>query len=330
MVTVSGDYKKIEDVVVEECYESLEFVINDSVLESVYSKIPNANPELVKRALNVVINEIIDTWDQTTNDPPLSEGLKSAAIKVGTKMAMKKMGKEIGKMIDDIKDEDEDEEVVENEKKSKSVLKNVAKKSAQKRKLNESAQLGDTVLINKEKGYVIGAIGNDLLVQVQGSVKQTPQSGVKVLGAKTATMKPPIKFDDKTQKVLFEQWIRCGIFENTVPIKTSNCYVRYAEWKKANAGDPVNVIVEGDASLIDKGRIRIFEDVNDFANLSNYIEGVIISQITGDVEENVLINVVDYTDGLGEASPVRIIRGADGSEPQTDTVPKSLVRTTSV
>jgi hypothetical protein len=213
-------------------------------------------------------------------------------------------------------------------KESKEVKKKLNKK------LNE-AQIGDTVLLDKQKGYIIGQMGDKVLVQVQGSTSCVTPKDVKVLNAKVETQKPPYEFDkltlqNLTTKALFEQFVRCGIYVGNTPVKISNCYTKYSDWKDAENDKPINVLVEGSLTIIPKSQVRILEDVNDFANLDNYIEGVEIDESTGDAISNVKINAVDYTNALGDADPVRIIRGGKSEEPQVDTVPKATLRTLAV
>ena len=197
--------------------------------------------------------------------------------------------------------------------------------------LNESTQIGDTVMFNKQKGYVIGQTGDgDFLVQVQGSSHKVKPSQVKVLGAKIETLKPPFKFDKVTQKVLFEQWVKCGIYMDRVPIKINDCYVRYSDWNDAKELDSINVIVEGQANMLQKNQVQILENIDSFANLDNYVEGVIIDEQTDEALENVQINIIDYTESIGDAEPVRIIRNVNTNDPQVDTVPKAILRTLSV
>ena len=199
--------------------------------------------------------------------------------------------------------------------------------------LNESAQVGDTVIFNKQKGNVIGQIGNDLIVQVQGSSHFAKPNEVKVkysLTPSNITTQPPYKFSKETQKLLWEQYTRCGIFMGNIPVKASGCYVRYSDWNDAKDDEPINVVVEGQLSLLPKNQIKIFEDVNNFANLDNYVEGVQIDETTGNVTSNVRINAKDYVEALGDADPVRIIRGGDEENPSVDTVPKALLRTLTI
>jgi len=209
-------------------------------------------------------------------------------------------------------------------------VKEISKYLKESLKINESAQIGDTVLYNKQKGNIIGQIGNDLIVQVQGSSYFVNPNEVKVKNIKAETLKPPFKFSKETQKLLFEQYTKCGIFMGNIPVKTNNCYVRYSDWNDAKDNEPINIIVEGQLSLHPKNQIRIFEDINNFANLDNYVDGVQINLTTGDALENVRINVKDYIEALGDADPVRIIRRGDEENPIIDTVPKEMLRTLSV
>jgi len=231
-------------------------------------------------------------------------------------------------------------EMAEKEKKQKEAKKaEVVKESKNvKKKLNKKlneAQIGDTVLLDKQKGYIIGQMGDKILVQVQGSTNCVTPKDVKVLNAKVETQKPPFEFDkltlqNLTTKALFEQFVRCGIYVGNTPVKISNCYTKYSDWKDAENDKPINVLVEGSITIMPKSQVRILEDVNDFANLDNYIEGVEIDESTGDAISNVKINAMDYTNALGDADPVRIIRGGKSEEPQVDTVAKATLRTLAV
>lgn len=205
----------------------------------------------------------------------------------------------------------------------------IEKKKAQK--LNESAQIGDKVIYDGKRGYIIGqATNGDLLVQIQGSSEFVSPKKVKVVGMKAKVMEPPIKFDEKTQKVLFEQFVRCGIFMRNTPVKLNNCYVKYSQWKNASLEENVNVISDGELNILPKENVKILEDPNQFANPDDYVEGVVVDQTTGDAIENILINAIDYTSAIGDADPVKIIRGPESESPQLETMPKSLLRTLSI
>lgn len=194
-----------------------------------------------------------------------------------------------------------------------------------------NAQLGDSVMYKKMKGFITGAIGEQVIVSVQNSTYTCDinSKDLKVLGQRNDVVKPPFKFDAETQKVLFEQYIKCGIYMGSVPIKTSDCFVKYSDFRDAKSDDKINIMVEGSLSIMDRSNIKIYEDVNEFANPENYIEGVIIDEANEEAIENVMINVEDYTDGYGDASPVRIIRGK-GNTSELDSLPKALLKTLSV
>lgn len=200
-----------------------------------------------------------------------------------------------------------------------------------KESLNET-NLGDKVLLNKERGYVIGQTSDGKwIIQIQGSTKTATDKDVKVLrgAVQNVTLKPPMKFDDKTQKLLFEQFIKCGIFYGNVPIKTNDCYVRYSEFVKAKEGEPLNVLIEGNLNIMPKEQVKIFEDPNNFANPQDYVKAVIIGE-NEDVIDNILVHAGDYSQAIGDADPVRVILGPDSENPEMDTLPKGSVRTLSV
>lgn len=200
-------------------------------------------------------------------------------------------------------------------------FKMVEKKKAQP--MNESAQVGDKVTYNGKRGYIIGQAQNgDWLVQVQGSSNFVSPKDVKVVGMKAKVMEPPFKFDEKTQKVLFEQLVRCGIFMGNTPVKTSNCYVKYSSWAKAQINENVSLYSDGELVQMPKDQVRVFEDPNDFANPQDYIEGTIDGPDGS--PEPVLVNSIDFTAGIGDADNVRIIRNPDG-DMQLDSVAKGLV-----
>jgi len=199
-----------------------------------------------------------------------------------------------------------------------------------KESLNE-AQLGDKVSLKGERGDIIGQTSDGKwIIQIQGSTKTATDKEVKVLRglAQNVKVKPHMRFDDKTQKLLFEQFIKCGIYYNAVPIKMSDCYVRYSDYMKE--GSTVNVLIEGALNIMPKEQIRILEDPNSFANPQDYVPGVIISPDTEEVMENILLHAGDYSSALGDADPVRIISDPNTEEASLGTIPKGSIRTLSV
>lgn len=197
--------------------------------------------------------------------------------------------------------------------------------------LNEYYQIGDTVRFDKEKAYVIGQVEGKLLVQVQGSTYLVDEKELKDYRKKAdLTTKPHMKFDEETQKLLFEQYVKCGIYMGNVPVKLNDCFVRYSSWEKATPNQQVKVLVEGNTTFIQKSQIRIFEDLNSFANPDDYIPGVIIDESSEDALENILINAIDYTNAIGDADAVKIIRKTPSGEQEMQTMPKAALRTMSV
>jgi hypothetical protein len=185
-------------------------------------------------------------------------------------------------------------------------------------------------MYGNKKGYVIGQTGDgDLIIQIQGSTEKVNPSKVKSLNPNKPSVKPTYKFDKVTQKVLFEQYVQCGIYMNNTPIKTSNCYVKYSDWQNAKDGDNVKVLIEGLNSVMDKRNVRIFEDINDFGNPDNFTEGVIIDENTNEAIENILINIADFTNSNGDADMVRIVKNQNG-EQFISSAPAAILRTLSV
>lgn len=199
----------------------------------------------------------------------------------------------------------------------------VVEKKENSQPLNESAQVGDKVTYAGKRGYVIGAAMNgDLLVQIQGSADFVDPKKVKIVGIKAKTMEMPMKFDEKTQKVLFEQFVRCGIYMGNTPIKISNCFVKYSQWRDAKVNENVNVFSDGELAQLPKEQVKVFEDPNEFADPTDYVEGT-VNHANG--VENVLVNSIDFTAGIGDADLVKIIKNPGTPEAEVDSVPKGMV-----
>jgi len=197
--------------------------------------------------------------------------------------------------------------------------------------LNEEIQVLDKVKLNKETGFVTGEIDGKMIVMVQGNTYLVDPKELKEYNKKAEpTLVPPMKFDEKTQKLLFEQWVKCGVFHGNVPIKMSDCYVRYNLWEAANAEQQVKVIIEGNPTFMPKSQVKILEDINSFANEENYIPGVIIDETTEEVIENILLHAIDYANAVGDADSVRIIKQTPTGEQEMQTMPRATLRTMTV
>ena len=198
----------------------------------------------------------------------------------------------------------------------------VEKKKA--RPINESAQVGDKVTYSGKRGYIIGQAQNgDWLVQIQGSADFVSPKDVKVVGLKAKTMELPYKFDEKTQKVLFEQYIKCGIYMGNTPVKTSNCVVKYSAWRDAKVNENVNVYSDGELTQMPKENVRVFEDPNDFANPQDYVEGELLLP-SGN--EPILVDSIGFTEAYGEADQVKVIRNPGTPEAQMDLKPRGTIK----
>ena len=198
----------------------------------------------------------------------------------------------------------------------------------------ENAQVGDKVLYNKQRGYIIGQSSEgDLIVQIQGSTEWAKPKDVQVLrGQANPTEKfKQFKFDEKTQKLLFEQYIKCGIYMKNIPIKLNDCYVKYSDFKIAKMNEELNVFSGGEITPMDRENVKILEDPNDFANPEDYIQGVITGEIEGQAIQSVLINVMDYTGAIGDADQVRIILLDENGDPGSlENYPKGALKTLSI
>ena len=124
--------------------------------------------------------------------------------------------------------------------------------------------------------------------------------------------------------------MRCGVYMNNVPVKTHNCYVNYAEYKAASDNDNVNVLIEGEKTLLNKSCVRVFESEDEFANPSDYVEGVLINPETGEAVKNVLINAPQYTSSYGEADEINILVDDENNQRQLMKVAKGLLKTTAI
>ena len=60
-VLISGD-------VSDEVWEGIERFVNEELLDRIYMRYPNADTQKVKDAIQIVIKEVLDTWEQTTMD----------------------------------------------------------------------------------------------------------------------------------------------------------------------------------------------------------------------------------------------------------------------
>lgn len=199
--------------------------------------------------------------------------------------------------------------------------------------ISEELQIGDTVKLDNQKGYIIGQTGDgDLIIQVQGSTHKVSPKSKKLKGEKQEPLEttPHMKFDKVSLKLLFEQYVRCGVFHGNTPLVVNNCYTKFSDWNDAKDDQPINVLIEGTSNIMPKNLVRIFEDVNDFANPDVYVDGVVVDEETEEpVEIDIKVNAVDYVNAFGDSDMVRIIRSGDNEKTdnqEIDQMPKGKIR----
>lgn len=200
----------------------------------------------------------------------------------------------------------------------------------QKESVNEDLQILDKVKYDGQRGYINGQIGGKWIVQIQGSTYLVDPDQLKEYNAKPdVTTKPHMKFDDKTQALLFEQYVKCGIYVGNVPIRLNDCFVKYSDYEKTASEHQLKVLIEGNTIFMPKDRVRILENINDFANPDNYVPGVIVDE-SGEAMESILVNAIDYTQAIGDADPIKIVLKTQEGNQEMQTMPKSKIRTLSV
>jgi hypothetical protein len=197
-------------------------------------------------------------------------------------------------------------------------------------KINESAQVGDAVILNKQKGFVIGETQGELIVQVQGNTYRVNPSEVNLHKekAKLATT-PPYKFDKNgqnlTTKAMFEQYIRCGIYERNAAIKTNNCFVKYGDFNSAQDNEKIPILVESKTSLIPKSNIRLLEEPKTY---EAFEPATLIDPLTGQSIENgnIQVCVEELLHAIGGDDPVTIIVTTQEGRQEMSTAPASIIR----
>ena len=236
---------------------------------------------------------------------------------------------------DSSKEGDEDKDTEEEPKKKlKFKVKKKAKKTDESVKpsntgrLNESAGIAEPNVFdwvrygNNLTGQIIAkqADGN-FIVSAYGSTVICSPDSVKLVAPRPDTVDAPYKYDKNTLKGLFEQMVQAGMYMNNNRITPSDCYVKYSEFMNAKDEDDVRLVVEGETLYANKKYIRVLEDVNDFANPADYIDGSEISS-QGDVLRSVKINKKDYETAVGASSPVRVLVGCETDQCKLIQLPK--------
>lgn len=140
--------------------------------------------------------------------------------------------------------------------------------------LNEGAKptVYDNVkLSDGRRGQIICQMANgDFIVSVAGRTVECAQNSVSMVTERPDTVECPYKFDEATLKGLFEQYVHCGMFMNGIRMTPDDCVAKYSDYVFTPDNEKMPVIVEGQKLLIDRKYIKVFDEVNEFANVNEY------------------------------------------------------------
>lgn len=153
---------------------------------------------------------------------------------------------------------------------------------------------------------IFGMPNGDFIINVEGRTIQCKPSEIELVNTKIDTVDAPYKFDPKTLKGLFEQFVPCGLFMNGNCISPSRCFTKYDEYLAASDDDNIRIMCEGQVSLAQKRYIKITEDINNFANINDYLDGEQVSS-TGTVLRKILFNKKDYNNATSETTPIKCL-----------------------
>jgi hypothetical protein len=85
------------------------------------------------------------------------------------------------------------------------------------------------------------------------------------------------------------------------------------------------MIIENQQTFAKKKYVKITEDVNDFANVNEYVEGVEVAS-NGAELRNILFNIKDYEHATGSATPVRVLVTDETGDKSLIYLPANSVR----
>lgn len=189
--------------------------------------------------------------------------------------------------------------------------------------LNESKKSGikqanvlDYVTIpGGQSGQIIAKlpVSGNFIVNVNGHTVEVPEDKVEMINEIPDTLETPYKFDPKTLKGLFEQHVHCGMFINENQITPNNTFVKYSDFISAGENDEIPIYIDGQRTLVNRKYIRIMEEVNDFANINDYVEGEEVSAEKSALR-NILFNFNDYQSAEGSSDPVRVLVKTDSDD----------------
>lgn len=203
--------------------------------------------------------------------------------------------------------------------------------------LNESEEQGkvkfaepnvlDWVSCPAGNGQIIAKlpVTDNFIINVNGRTLEYSKNQVQMLRNRPDTVDCPYKYDEKTLKGLFEQMVHCGLFMNNNRITPNNCFIKYSEYIAANPEDDVRMIIENEQVFAKKKYIKVTEDVNEFANVNDYVEGVEVTA-TGEILRNILLNLKDFNSANGTSDPVRVLVTLEDGTKTLVNLPANSVR----
>lgn len=210
----------------------------------------------------------------------------------------------------------------------KTEVKNVLNESSSETCKQAEPNVLDWVDIgNGVVGQIISSLpmsGNFIVNVDNHTVEVTPKQ-CKLVKPKFDCVPAPYKFDPATLKGLFEQMVHCGIFMNGNQITPNNCFVKYSEYINAKEDDDIRMMIESEQVFAKKKYVKVTEDVNEFANVNEYVEGVEISS-SGLELRNILFNITDYEHASGSSSPVRVLISDESGERHLIDLPAGSIR----
>ena len=178
-----------------------------------------------------------------------------------------------------------------------------------------------------QKGQIIGKLpmSDNFIVNVNGHTIEASPKSVKMVTEKPDTLPAPYKFDPTTLKALFEQFVHCGMFINENQITPNNCFVKYSDFINAKNDEDIMIVIDGQKTIANKKYIRIMEEINDFANVNEYVEGVEIAG-SGATLRNILFNISDYSKAAGTSAPVRVLVTDENNEQNLIYLPAGSIK----
>ena len=178
-----------------------------------------------------------------------------------------------------------------------------------------------------QKGQIIGKLpmSDNFIVNVNGHTIEASPKSVKMVTEKPDTLPAPYKFDPTTLKALFEQFVHCGMFINENQITPNNTFVKYSDFINAKNDEDITIVIDGQRTVANKKYIRIMEEVNDFANVNEYVEGVEIAG-SGATLRNILFNISDYSKAAGSSAPVRVLVTDENNEQSLIYLPAGSIK----